>query len=152
MSVGDDILNYCQSLDSNNDPVMGDCNAFVKKVAGQFGVTIDPSLNADGIVGSFSGAPFTKATMDPSTAMSWAGDGFVIAGMTKSELNASYGPHSNGHVAVVHSIADSNHQNFPMASWGVLGGRGKSDASIRLSFPAAACDDGAVHFAFAPTS
>lgn len=151
MSIADDILNYCETLDSNNDPAMGDCNAFVKNVAGQFGVTINASLNADGIVGSFGSAPFTKTTMDPTTAMSWANDGLVIAGMTKTELNAGYGPHSNGHVAVVHNIADSNHRNFPMASWGVLGGRGKSDASIRLSFPAAACDADAVHFAFAPT-
>jgi hypothetical protein len=150
-SVAGDILNFCISLDTNDDPVMTDCNAFVKKVAGNFGVIIDASLDADGIVGSFGSAPFTKTTTDPATAMSWANDGLVVAGMKKEELNA-YGPHSNGHVAIIHNIADSAHPGFPMASWGSLGGRGKSNTSIRQSFPAAACDDSAVHFAFAQTN
>jgi hypothetical protein len=151
-SVADQILNYCVSLDTNHDPVMKDCNAFVKKVAGKFGVTIGPDLDADGIVESFSGSPFTKTTMDPATAISWAKDGLVVAGMKKAELDGTYGSHSHGHVAIVHSLEDPNHSGFPMASWGTLGGVGKSNTSIRLSFPAAACDDEAVHFAFAPTS
>jgi hypothetical protein len=130
---------------------MTDCNAFVRKVAANFGVTIDSSLDADGIVGSFGSAPFTKTTMDPATAMSWANDGLVVAGMTKAELN-KYGPHSNGHVAIIHNAPDTAHPGFPMASWGSLGGRGKSNTSVRQSFPATACDDDAVHFAFAPTS
>lgn len=151
-SVPPDILNYCVSLDSNDDPVMTDCNAFVKKVAGHFGVTIDPGLDADGIVDSFSSAPFTKTTMDPATALSWANGGLVVAGMKKAELDGVYGSYSDGHVAIAHNIADPNHPGFPMASWGTLGGRGKSDTSIRQSLPAAACDDVAVHFAFAPTT
>jgi hypothetical protein len=151
-SVATNILNYCVSLDTSDDPVMTDCNAFVKKVAGNFGVTIGPDLDADGIVDSFSSAPFTKTTMDPATAISWANDGLVVAGMKKAELDGTYGSYSHGHVAVVHNLADPNHPGFPMASWGTLGGRGKSDTSIRQSFPAAACDDDAVHFAFAPTS
>lgn len=153
-SIGSDILNYCISLDTNDDPVMHDCNAFVKKVAKQFGVTIDDGLDADGIVNSFGNAPFTKISMDPATAMLWANDGLVVAGMRKSDLDPTYGTYSHGHVAIVHNIADQNHPGFPMASWGTLGQglRGKSDTSIRQSFPAAACDDNAVHFAFAPIS
>ena len=151
-SVATDILNYCVSLDTNNDPVMTDCNAFVKKVGGNFGVTIGPDLDADGIVDSFRSASFTKTTMDPATAISWAADGLVVAGMKKAELDGVYGSYSHGHVAIAHNLADPNHPGFPMASWGTLGGRGKSDTSIRQSFPAAACDDDAVHFAFAPTS
>jgi hypothetical protein len=150
-STAADILNYCVSLDTSNDPVMTDCNAFVKKVAANFGVTIDASLDADGIVGSFGSTPFTKTTMDPAIAMSWANDGLVVAGMTKAELNG-FGPHSNGHVAIVHNTADTAHPGFPMASWGSLGGRGQSNTSIRQSFPATACDADAMHFAFAPTS
>jgi hypothetical protein len=150
-SIAADILNYCVSLDNNDDPVMTDCNAFVKNVAGNFGVTIDAGLDADGIVGSFGSGPFTKTTTDPATAMSWANDGLVVGGMTKAELN-KYGPHTNGHVSIVHNTADSAHPGFPMASWGSLGGRGKSNTSIRQSFPAAACDEDKVHFAFAPTS
>jgi hypothetical protein len=123
----------------------------VKKVAGNFGVTIDAGLDADGIVGSFGSAPFTKTTTDPATAMSWANDGLVVGGMTKAQLN-KYGPHKNGHVSIVHNTADSAHPGFPMASWGSLGGRGMSNTSIRQSFPAAACDEDKVHFAFASTS
>jgi len=150
-SVATAILNFCVSLDTDDDPVMTDCNAFVKKVAGNFGVSIGSNLDADGMVDSFGNAPFTKTTIDPATAMSWAKDGLVVAGMKNAELNA-YGPHSHGHVAVVHYVADPNHPDYPMASWGSLGGRGKSDTSIRQSFPAAACDDRAVHFGFAPTN
>lgn len=151
-SIATKILNYCVSLDQNNDPAMNDCNQFVKNVAAFVGVTIGADLDADGIVDSFSSAPFTKTTMDPATAISWANDGLVVAGMKKSELDGTYGSYSHGHVAIVHNQADPNHPGFPMASWGTLGGRGKSNTSIRLSFPAAACDDDAVHFAFAPAS
>jgi hypothetical protein len=151
-SIAATILTYCVALDTNDDPVMKDCNAFVKNVAGNFGVTIDATLDADGIVDSFTNAPFTKTTMDPSAAISWANEGLVVAGMKRAELDGAYGSYSHGHVAIVHDIADPNHPGFPMASWGTLGGRGKSDTSIRQSFPAAACDDDAVHFAFAPTS
>jgi hypothetical protein len=151
-STPDRILNYCVSLDTGNDAVMRDCNAFVKKVAGNFGVTIAATADADKIVDAFANAPFTKTTMDPSVAMAWANDGLVVAGMKKSELDGHYGTYSHGHVAIVHNTADPNHTDFPMASWGTIGGRGKSNASIRLSFKAAACDDEAVHFAFAPIS
>jgi hypothetical protein len=134
-------------------PVMVDCNAFVKKVASNFGVTIDPSLDADGIVNSFGSSPLTQTTMDPATAMSWSSGGLVVAGMRKADLDPTYGSYSHGHVAIVHNVADPNHPGFPMASWGKLGApgtRGKSNTSIRQSFPATACDDNAVHFAFAP--
>jgi len=151
VSIAADILNYCVSLDSSDDAVMTDCNAFVKKVAANFGVSIDSDLDADGIVASFGSAPFTKQTTDPATAMSWAGDGLVVAGMTRAMLNG-YGPHTHGHVAIVHSNPDPAHPRFPMASWGSLGGRGKSNVTIRQSFPAAACDAHAVQFAFAAIS
>jgi hypothetical protein len=151
-STSDRILNYCVSLDSSNDAVMRDCNAFVKKVAGNFGVTIASTADADAIVDAFASAPFTKTTMDPSVAMAWANDGLVVAGMKKSELDGHYGTYSHGHVAIVHNTADPNHPDFPKASWGTIGGRGKSNSSIRLSFKAAACEDHAVHFAFAPIS
>lgn len=134
-----------------DNPVMKDCYQFVKKVAAQFGVTIGANLDADGIVNSFSSPPFTKTTMDPATAISWANDGFVVAGMKKAELDDTDRPHSNGHVAIVHNQSDPNHEGLPMASSGTLGSRGKSNKSIRISFPATACDE-AVHFAFAPTS
>jgi hypothetical protein len=151
-AIADDILNYCVSLDTADDPVMKDCNAFVKKVGSHFGVTI-PDLDADGIVDSFSSAPFSKTTMDPATAMAWASDGLVVAGMKKSELNPTYGTkYDHGHVAIVHATEDPAHPGYPMASWGSLGGRGTSDTSIRQSFPAAACNNHAVHFAFAVTS
>jgi hypothetical protein len=152
LAVADDILTYCISLDNNNDPVMKDCNAFVKKVGKQFGVPI-PDTNADGIVDAMNAAPFSKTTMDPAEAMGWAANGLVVAGMKLSELNPKYGTkYTNGHVAIVHATEDSAHPGFPMASWGRLGGRGQSNASIRLSFPAKACDDHAVHFAYAETS
>jgi hypothetical protein len=151
-AIADDILSYCVSLDTADDPVMKDCNAFVKKVGSHFGVTI-PDLDADGIVDSFPSAPFRKTTMDPATAMSWAKDGLVLAGMKKSELNPAYGTkYDHGHVAIVHAMEDTAHPGYRMASCGSLGGRGKSNASIRQSFPAAACDDHARHFAVAPTS
>jgi hypothetical protein len=150
-SIADKILNYCISLDTAGDPAMNDCNAFVKKIAGNFGVTIDATADADKIVASFTGAPFTKTTRDPSTAILWANDGLVVAGMKQAELN-QYGPHSHGHLAIVHNTVDPSHTDFPMASWGSIDGGGTSNTSIRQSFPAAACDADAVHFAFAPTS
>jgi hypothetical protein len=152
LGISDDILAYCLSLDSSDDPVMTDCNAFVKKVGSQFGVTI-PDKNADGIVDSFNGPPFSKTTMDPATAMTWANDGLVLAGMKLDELNPKYGTkYKNGHVAITHATSDPAHPSFPMASWGALGGRGHANWSIRQSFPAAACDDRAVHFAYAVIS
>jgi hypothetical protein len=151
-TTGDQILKYCVSLDEADDDVMTDCNAFVKKVAGNFGVTIDATADADKIVGSFGSAPFTKTTMDPKVAMGWAKDGLVVAGMKKSELDGHYGSYTHGHVAIVHNSEDQVHKGFPMASWGTIGGRGQSNTTIRQSFKAKACDDKAVHFAFAPTS
>lgn len=152
LTVADDILAYCVSLDQNDDPVMKDCNAFVKRIGAKFGVAI-PDTNADGIVDAMGGPPFSKTTMDPSEAMRWASGGLVVAGMKLSELNPAYGTkYKNGHVAIVHATADPSHPGFPMASWGRLGGRGQANASIRLSFPAAACDDDAVHFAYAATA
>jgi hypothetical protein len=151
LTVGDDILAYCVSLDQNNDPVMTDCNGFVKSVGNKFGVAI-PDTNADGIVDALNGPPFSKTTMDPTEAMQWAGSGLVVAGMKQGELDPAYGSYTNGHVAIVHASADQAHPRFPMASWGKLHGRGRSNASIRLSFPARACDDRAVHFGFAATS
>jgi hypothetical protein len=151
-ALTDGILSYCISLDAADDPVMTDCNAFVKKVGANFGVAI-PDLNADGIVDSFGAAPFSKTTMNPGVAMSWAKDGLVLAGMKMADLNPTYGTaYKNGHVAVVHSTEDAAHPGFPMASWGALGGRGHANRSIRQSFPARACDDSAIHFAFAATT
>jgi hypothetical protein len=151
-TTGDDILKYCVSLDEDDDAVMTDCNAFVKKVAGNFGVTIDATADADKIVDSFGSAPFTKTTMDPKVAMGWAKDGLVVAGMKQSELDPRYGTYTHGHVAIVHNAEDQVHKGFPMASWGTIGGRGQSNTTIRQSFKAKACDDKAVHFAFAPIS
>ncbi|MGM5000116.1 hypothetical protein AB8A05_15390 [Tardiphaga sp. 538_B7_N1_4] len=151
-TTGDQILKYCVSLDEADDGVMTDCNAFVKKVASNFGVTIDSTADADKIVDSFGGAPFTKTTTDPKVAMGWAKDGMVVAGMKKSELDGHYGNYTHGHVAIVHNAEDQVHKGFPMASWGTIGGRGRSNTTIRQSFKAKACDDKAVHFAFAPTS
>src|SRR5262249_35092180 len=120
-AIDADILQYCISLDDDDDPAMTDCNAFVRKVGSHFNVPI-PDLNADGIVDAFNASPFTKTTKNPSLAMSWAKDGLVVAGMKRSELNPAYGTHyKNGHVAIVHSSADPNHPGFPMASWGTLG-------------------------------
>lgn len=151
LSIADDILTYCISLAAAGDPVMADCNKFVKKVGAQFGVAI-PDLDADGIIDSFNASPFTQTTMDPAVAMSWAQNGLVIAGMKLSDLNPTYGTqYDHGHVAVVHAAADPLHPGFPMASWGRLGGGGAANTSIRRSFPAAACDDRAVRFAFAQT-
>jgi hypothetical protein len=149
-----DILNYCVDLDTNNDPALGDCNAFLKKVAQHFGVQTGPidDLNADGIVSAFSAAPFTKKTQDPILAMSWAHDAFVVAGMKSAELqpyNTADNLHPDGHVAIVHDHPDSddpNHTTDPAASWGQKGGRGDTDTTIRQSFPHKACDDRAVHF------
>jgi hypothetical protein len=152
LAIADDILSYCVSLDNANDPVMTDCNAFVKKVGSHFGVAI-PDVNADGIVDAFNAAPFSKTTTDPAIAMGWANDGLVVSGMKMTDLNPAYGTqYQNGHVAIGHATEDSVHHGFPMASWGTLGGRGQSNTSIRQSFPARACDDDAVHFAFAATS
>jgi hypothetical protein len=151
-TTGYQILKYCVSLDEADDDVMTDCNAFVKKVAGNFGVTIDATADADKIVDSFGSAPFTKTTMDPKVAMGWAKDGLVVAGMKQSELDPRYGTYTHGHVAIVHNAEDQVHKGFPMASWGTIGGRGQSNTTIRQSFKAKACDDKAVHFAFAPTS
>jgi hypothetical protein len=151
-TTGDQILKYCVSLDEADDDVMTDCNAFVKKVASNFGVTIEATADADKIVDSFGGAPFTKTTMDPKVAMGWAKDGLVVAGMKQSELDGHYGKYEHGHVAIVHNAEDQVHKGFPMASWGTIGGRGQSNTTIRQSFKAKACNDKAVHFAFAPTS
>lgn len=118
LGVADDIFAYCLQLDSSDDPVMTDCNAFVKKVGTRFSVPI-PDKDADGIVDSFNDIPFTKTTMDPAMAMSWANDGLVVAGMKLAQLNPKYGTkYKNGHVTIVHATADPNH---PGVSNGLVG-------------------------------
>jgi len=151
MTISEDILNFCIALDNNNDPVMTDCNAFVKKVGAHFNVQI-PDLNADGIIDAFSTLPFTQTSTNPTDALAWAKNGLVVAGMKQSELSPAFGNHTHGHVAIVHAGEDTNHPGFPLASWGSLGGRGLSNTSIRQTFPASACNQDKVHFAFVPVA
>jgi hypothetical protein len=145
----EEVAEYCVELDRHNDPVMSDCSEFVRKVATRLGIRL-PKVSADTMVNSFANLPFAKRTNDPTQAIEWANDGFVLAGMTVDQLSPRYGlKYHSGHLAVVHPRSDARHPGFPLASWGTFGGRGRQ-RSIRWSFPAAACDDRAVHFAFVP--
>jgi hypothetical protein len=56
---------------------------------------------------------------------------FIIAGLESGNFTP---PRAHGHVVVVVNGDDPNHPGFPMAYWGMFGGVGQEDSSIRNSF------------------
>lgn len=124
------IIDVCEAKwDANKS----DCNHFVKAVADALGVTIfSPGDNADAIMDKLSTAAGWNLIGDLATVEADATAGmFIIAGLKSADFNP---PRANGHVVVVVEGDDPNHPGFPMAYWGMLGGVGQKDSSIRNAF------------------
>lgn len=121
------------TCEANWDANKSDCNHFVKAVAVALGVTIfSDGDNADAIMDKLSGAVGWNLIGDLPTVEADATAGmFIIAGLKSADFTP---PRANGHVVVVVQGDDPNHPGYPMAYWGMLGGVGQKDSSIRNSF------------------
>jgi hypothetical protein len=134
--VSEDILTPQQIIDACNavwEANKSNCSGFVRAVASPLGVTLfDDGDDADSIVDKLTSAPDWGALPDLPTVEANASAGwFIIAGMKSTEFAT---PRANGHVIVVVQGDDPNHPGFPMAYWGMLGGVGQENSSIRNTF------------------
>ena len=127
------IIDVCEA---NWDANKSDCNHFVKAVADALGVTLFASGDdADAIMDKLSNtAAWTliPSAPDLSAVENDAAAGqFIIAGLKSGDFIP---PRAHGHVVVVVKGDDPNHPGYPLAYWGMLGGKGQKDSSIRNSF------------------
>jgi hypothetical protein len=139
------VIDACfNDWDSNKS----DCNAFVKAVASDLGISI-PDTNANGIVDFLSSSPdWTALASGNGTQAKAEADGgkLVIGGLRGNELVP---PQGNGHVLVVMSgPLDPTHNQYPRAAWGKLGSVGEKDSFVNFSFNATDRDD--VHYLSRP--
>jgi hypothetical protein len=124
------IIDTCEAKwDANKS----DCNHFVRAVTDALGVTIfSPGDNANAIMEKLSAAADWNLIGDRATVEADAAAGmFIIAGLKSGDFTP---PRTNGHVVVVVNGDDPNHPGYPMAYWGMLGGVGQKNSSIRNSF------------------
>jgi hypothetical protein len=127
------IIDVCEA---NWDANKGDCNHFVKAVADALGVTLfGIGDDADAIMDKLSNAAgwsLIPSAPDLSAVENDAAAGqFIIAGLRGADFTPS---RAHGHVVVVVNGDDPNHPGYPLAYWGMLGGVGQKDSSIRNSF------------------
>lgn len=127
---------------------VNDCNKFVKAVALAEDITIEASLNADGITGlirtnpqwiqltdEFNGPALVKRKEEK--AKEYADNGFLVIAAIKSKEISSNAEH--GHLAIILSgdlvWSPTNKNSFPKGSWGSINtGGGKHNESIAFSF------------------
>ena len=110
--LSNDVTAICKAQWPSNST---DCNAFVKAVAGDVGVTL--TGNADSIVNQISGSGWTHLQNDGVAASAAAADGkLVVGGLTAKDLGDSH-----GHVViVVPPTGRLGHDKYPYAYWGSL--------------------------------
>ena len=135
------VIDACFNDWNNNK---SDCNAFVKAVASDLGISI-PDTNANGIVDFLSSSSEWTALASGNGAQAKAeadAGKFVIGALRGNELVP---PQENGHVLVVMSgPLDPTHNQYPRAAWGKLGSVGEKDSFVNFSFNATDRDD--VHY------
>ncbi|EQB05336.1 hypothetical protein L288_13060 [Sphingobium quisquiliarum P25] len=109
--LSSDVTAICKAQWPSNST---DCNAFVKAVAGNLGVTL--TGNADSIVDQISGSGWTSLE-DGVAASAAAADGkLVVGGLKAKDLGSNH-----GHVViVVPPTGPLAHGKYPYAYWGSL--------------------------------
>ena len=111
-----DVVAACQANFARN---AGNCSGFVRAVAADLGIAIDPNANADGITDTLRAGPPWAVLADGLSAADAAADGkFVVAGLRGDEQAK---PDEHGHVVVV-VAGPLAHDKYPTAWWGSLGG------------------------------
>jgi hypothetical protein len=130
------IIDACQDVFDNTPGASGDCNKFVKSVCDKFNINpFSDADDADAITNDIRDANWCAANgwaqldADPQKAKDSADQGeLVIAGATGSDLSQNH-----GHVVVVVS-SELLWKGYPYASWGVLGGVGKTNEKMTLAY------------------
>ncbi|GAA4850839.1 hypothetical protein [Algivirga pacifica] len=107
----------------------GDCNAFVKAVAKEFGIIL--TGQADNIVDQIKGPAWIKLGKDGLKAKKKAEEGWLVIGALRSEQHNP--PREHGHVVVVVEGAVA-HGKYPRAYWGSLGGKPHQNETINYSW------------------
>ncbi len=119
------IINACEAaFEANKD----DCNKFVKAVAAKFDIQITGNANA--ITDAIQGAGWTQLA-DGAAAAAKAADGHLVIGGLKGADQAT--PSDHGHVVVVVK-GDLEHDKYPKAYWGRLGGTGSKNEGVNWAW------------------
>jgi hypothetical protein len=130
------VIDTCQDVFDNVAGAKRDCNKFVKAVCDKFNVNpFDDNDNADAITndirdsGWCSRNGWTQLAKDPQKAKDAADRGeLVVAGATGADVHQAH-----GHVVIVVS-SEKLWKGYPYASWGKLGGVGKTNAKMTVAF------------------
>lgn len=128
VSTADDIIAICErKWDTNKS----DCNAFVKAVATDYGISLNGL--ADEIVTTILGAGWEQLGKDGVAAKAAADSGkLVIGGLKGSDHNP---PRDHGHVVIVVS-GPLARGKYPSGYWGSTGGVGKKNATLNYAWNA----------------
>ncbi|MFL9875695.1 hypothetical protein [Paraburkholderia megapolitana] len=113
-----DIKTLCEN---HWDDWKGDCSGFLKAVAADLGLTLTGDANA--LVGTMSGAPWSQLGTDKDKAVAYAGLGYLVVAGLKAT------PH--GHVAI---IMPGVSKPYPLAYWGRYGGSGRKNTALNYSW------------------
>jgi GH24 family phage-related lysozyme (muramidase) len=131
-STADKIIATCEDKwDANKS----DCNAFVKAVATEYGITL--AGVADDIVDTIKGSGWEQLS-DGIAAKAAADDGKLVIGGLKGADHDP--PRDHGHVVIVVSGPLANGK-YPTGYWGSLGGVGKKNTTINYAWVAADRDN-----------
>jgi hypothetical protein len=130
------VIDACQDVFDNVAGAKSDCNKFVKAVCDKFSVNpFDDGDDADAITndirdsGWCSRNGWTQLAKDPQKAKDAADRGeLVVAGATGADISQAH-----GHVVIVVS-SESLWKGYPYASWGKLGGVGKTNEKMTVAF------------------
>jgi hypothetical protein len=130
------VIDACQDVFDNSRGAKSDCNKFVKAVCAKLANNpFAAGDNADAITNKIRDATWRKANgwdglnQDAKKAKAAADAGeLVIGGTTGADIGQTH-----GHVVVVVS-SEALWKNHPYASWGKLGGTGKTKAKMTLAY------------------
>ncbi len=125
MATAQDIIDQCEAAFEDNK---GDCNKFAKAVASHFNITLTGPAND--ITDQIQGDGWTQLT-DGKKAAEKAAAGFLVIGGLKGSDQAT--PSANGHVVVVVK-GQPEHDKYPKAYWGRLGGSGEKNKGVNWAW------------------
>jgi hypothetical protein len=130
------VIDACQDVFDNTTGAKSDCNKFVKAVCAKLAANpFAAGDNANAITNKIRDAAWRTANgwaglnQDPKKAKAAADAGeLVVGGTTGADIGQTH-----GHVVVVVS-SEALWKDHPYASWGMLGGTGKTNAKMTLSY------------------
>ena len=130
------VIDTCQDVFDKVPGARSDCNKFVKLVCDKLDAnSFSDSDNADSItnhirdVGWCAHNGWTQLNRDPQKAKDSAEQGqLIVAGATGNDLKQAH-----GHVVVVVG-SKGLWKGYPYASWGKLGGVGKTNARMTVAY------------------